>query len=80
MSRDQGPTDCCTYACTQAHNCPIRCNLHSTDCGQQVDTDTDLDSVYGWVDSLIVGARFLAFFVSATCVVMLFICLFQLFY
>ena len=80
MSRATGPTDCCTYACNQGRNCPARCALNTTDGGQQIDTCSELDSVYRWVDSLIVGARFLAFGVSAACVVMLFICLFQLFY
>lgn len=80
MSRDPGPTDCCTYECTQGRNCPARCALKTTDGGQQIDTNTDLDTVYGWADWFFISVRFLLLVLSAGCVVMLFICLFQLFY
>ena len=60
MSRDPGPTDCCTYECNQGRFCPARCDLNTTDGGQQIDTCSELDSVYGWVDQVIHRGRLAA--------------------
>lgn len=71
MNRDHGPKDCCTYACNQGRDCPVRCKLNTHEGGASIDTSTDLDAVYTWVDSLIVGVRFVLLALSAGCVVML---------
>ena len=65
MNRDPGPNDCCTHACNQGRNCPARCNLHSTYGGQQIDTCSDLDSVYGCVDQVIHRGRLAALALAA---------------
>lgn len=40
MSRDQGPTDCCTYGCTQGRNCPVRSTpVVTEDGGARINTD-----------------------------------------
>lgn len=39
MSRDPGPKDCCTYACNQGRDCPIRCKLNTHEGGARINTD-----------------------------------------
>ena len=69
MNRDHGPQDCCDYGCVNASDCPVRCKLNTHEGGARI--DTDLDAVYTWVDSLIVGVRFVLLALSAGCVLML---------
>ena len=57
MNRDHGPKDCC--------------KLNTRNGGARIDTNTELDAVYTWVDSLIVGVRFVLLALSAGCVQML---------
>ena len=51
-----------------SRNCPVRCKLNTRNGGARIDTSTDLDAVYTWVDSLIVGVRFVLLALSAGCV------------
>ena len=69
MNRDPGPNDGCNHNCNQGRSCPVRCKLNTHEGGARI--DTDLDAVYTWVDSLIVGVRFVLLALSAGCVVML---------
>ena len=69
MNCNQRPTDCCTYECTQGHNCPVRIqNLNICEGGEQIDTADSNE--FTLIDGLIMGSKLFLILLSTVGAVM----------
>lgn len=67
MSRDPGPTDCCTYGCTQGRNCPVRGTHYHA---ETPSADAPQDLTFTRTDGVLLGLGLFLLLLSAMSLVM----------